>query len=61
MGWNWGYWCRCNDVSAAGDGTSILAHYTFNVGYEILDGLTTSIFMTPDAVADLQIMQTLMN
>ena len=41
------------DVSAAGDGSDILAHYTFGVGYEILDGLTTNFeyCMTPDAVA----------
>ena len=62
MGWNWGViGVGAIDVSAAGDG-DIIAHYTFGVGYEILDGLTTNFeyCMTPDAVAaDIQIMQTL--
>ena len=54
MGWNWGaIGVGAIDVSAAGDGSDILAHYTFGVGYEILDGLTTNFeyCMTPDAVA----------
>ena len=57
MGWNWGViGVGAIDVSAAGDGSSILAHYTFGVGYEILDGLTTNFeyCMTPDAT-DAQI------
>ena len=57
MGWNWGViGVGAIDVSAAGDGSDILAHYTFGVGYEILDGLTTNFeyCMTPDAlVADI--------
>ena len=39
MGWNWGViGVGAMDVSALGDGSDILAHYTFGVGYEILDG-----------------------
>ena len=54
MGFNWGViGVGAIDVSAAGDGSNILGHYTFGVGYEILDGLTTNFeyCMTPDAVA----------
>ena len=54
MGWNWGViGVGAIDVSAGADGSDILAHYTFGVGYEILDGLTTNFeyCMTPDAVA----------
>ena len=57
MGWNWGViGVGAMDVSAGGDGSDILAHYTFGVGYEILDGLTTTFeyCMTPDAT-DAQI------
>ena len=57
MGWNWGViGVGAMDVSEDGDGTDILAHYTFGVGYEILDGLTTTFeyCMTPDAT-DAQI------
>ena len=53
MGFNWGViGVGAIDVSAAGDGSDILAHYTFGVGYEILDGLTTNFeyCMTPDAL-----------
>ena len=54
MGFNWGViGVGAIDVSAAGDGSNILGHYTFGVGYEILDGLRTNFeyCMTPDAVA----------
>jgi len=54
MGFNWGViGVGAIDVSAAGDGSNILGHYTFGVGYEILDGLTTNFeyCMTPDALA----------
>ena len=54
MGWNWGViGIGAIDVSVAGDGTTILPHYTFGVGYEIIDGLTTNFeyCMTPDAIA----------
>ena len=59
MGWNWGViGVGALDVSAAADGTDMLAHYTFGVGYEIVDGLTTNFeyCMTPDAdAADIAI------
>ena len=54
MGWNWGViGVGAIDVSAAVDGSAMLAHYTFGVGYEIVDGLNTNLeyCMTPDAVA----------
>ena len=54
MGWNWGViGVGAIDVSADVDGSAMLAHYTFGVGYEIVDGLTTNFeyCMTPDAVA----------
>ena len=54
MGWNWGViGIGAIDVSANGAGTDILPHYTFGVGYEIIDGLTTNFeyCMTPDADA----------
>jgi len=54
MGWNWGViGIGAIDVSAGGAGTDILPHYTFGVGYEIIDGLTTNFeyCMTPDAIA----------
>ena len=52
MGWNWGViGIGAIDVSAAADGSDILPHYTFGVGYEIIEGLTTNFeyCMTPDA------------
>ena len=55
MGWNWGViGVGAIDVSAAIDGSAMLAHYTFGVGYEIVDGLTTNFeyCMTPDADDD---------
>ena len=55
MGWNWGViGIGAIDVSAGGAGTDILPHYTFGVGYEIIDGLTTNFeyCMTPDATSD---------
>ena len=59
MGWTWGViGVGALDVSAAADGTDMLAHYTFGVGYEIVDGLTTNFeyCMTPDAdAADIAI------
>ena len=54
MGWSWGLiGLGAIDVSDGGDGTDILPHYTFGVGYEIIDGLTTNFeyCMTPDADA----------
>ena len=54
MGWSWGLiGLGAIDVSEDGDGTDILPHYTFGVGYEIIDGLTTNFeyCMTPDADA----------
>jgi hypothetical protein len=54
MGWNWGViGVGAIDVSEAVDGSAMLAHYTFGVGYEIVDGLNTNFeyCMTPDAVA----------
>ena len=54
VGWNWGViGVGAIDVSAGLDGSDILAHYTFGVGYEILEGLTTNFeyCMTPDAEA----------
>ena len=54
MGWNWGViGIGAIDVSANADGTTILPHYTFGVGYEIIEGLTTNFeyCMTPDATA----------
>ena len=55
MGWNWGViGVGAIDVSADVDGRAMLAHYTFGVGYEIVDGLTTNFeyCMTPDADDD---------
>ena len=52
MGWNWGViGVGAIDVSEGVDGSDMLAHYTFGVGYEIVDGLTTNFeyCMTPDA------------
>lgn len=54
MGWNWGVIGVGTinvDGAAAGDPDVVLPHYTFGVGYEILDGLTTTFeyCMTPDA------------
>jgi len=57
MGWNWGViGVGVMDVSEDVDGSDMLAHYTFGVGYEIVDGLTTNFeyCMTPDAT-DTQI------
>ena len=57
MGWNWGViGIGAIDVSANGAGTDILPHYTFGVGYEIIEGLTTNFeyCMTPDATATQQ-------
>ena len=59
MGWNWGViGVGTINVDAAqqGDPDVVLPHYTFGVGYEILDGLTTTFeyCMTPDAT-DAQI------
>ena len=54
VGWNWGViGLGTLDVSAAADGSDLLAHYTFGVGYEIVSGLTTNFeyCMTPDALA----------
>jgi len=54
MGWTWGLiGLGAIDVSDNGAGTDILPHYTFGVGYEIIDGLTTNFeyCMTPDATA----------
>jgi len=54
MGWTWGViGVGALDVSAGADGSGLLAHYTFGVGYEIVDGLTTNFeyCMTPDADA----------
>jgi len=54
MGWSWGLiGLGAIDVSDGGAGTDILPHYTFGVGYEIIDGLTTNFeyCMTPDATA----------
>ena len=55
MGWSWGLiGLGAIDVSDGGAGTDILPHYTFGVGYEIIDGLTTNFeyCMTPDATAE---------
>tara|TARA_B100000959_G_C14749481_1_gene528577 strand:+ start:254 stop:694 length:441 start_codon:yes stop_codon:yes gene_type:complete len=55
MGWKWGViGIGAIDVSEDSDGTDILPHYTFGVGYEIIDGLTTNFeyCMTPDATGD---------
>ena len=43
-------------IDIGGAGTDILPHYTFGVGYEIIDGLTTNFeyCMTPDATATQQ-------
>jgi len=52
MGWSWGLiGLGAIDVSNASDGSDVLPHYTFGVGYEIIDGLTTNFeyCMTPDA------------
>jgi len=54
MGWSWGLiGLGAIDVSDGGDGSDLLPHYTFGVGYEIIDGLTTNFeyCMTPDADA----------
>jgi len=59
IGWNWGViGVGAMDVSAPADASVFLAHYTFGVGYEILDGLTTNFeyCMTPDATdADIAV------
>ena len=55
VGWDWGViGIGTIDVAKVGDAPVHLAHYTFGVGYEILDGLTTTFeyCMTPDASGD---------
>ena len=57
MGWNWGViGVGTMNIPVDGQDPTILPHYTFGVGYEILDGLTTTFeyCMTPDAT-DAQI------